>query len=124
MALQSILTLRSTDPEDVFTVSFFASETGQLQGAHLTHVNFTAGVAAARALLPPSNGISSLDTIVSAHSLSTSFGRAIAYTGIFEGSSFATLDSTKLFPIKDGEHSAFKPRSNDYSCVLSSHTPK
>jgi long-chain acyl-CoA synthetase len=97
-----ILILRFVGPDDVFTVSFYASETGQLQGAHLTHANFTAGVAATRALLTVSNGISSLDTIASSHSLSTSFGRAIAYTAIFEGSSFATLDSTKLFHIEDG----------------------
>jgi long-chain acyl-CoA synthetase len=84
----------------VFTVSFFASETGQLQGAHLSHTNITAGVAAVRALMLSSNAISSLDTISSAHSLSTPFGRAVAYTAIFEGSSFATLESTKLFRIE------------------------
>ena len=92
----------------MFTVSFYASETGQLQGAHLTHSNFIAGVAASRTLLTLSNGISSLDTIASAHSLSTSFGRAVAYTAIFEGSNFATLDSTKLFHIEDGGHMSFK----------------
>jgi acyl-CoA synthetase (AMP-forming)/AMP-acid ligase II len=91
-----------TGPDDVFTVSFFASDTGQLQGAHLTHANITAGIAAIRAVLPLSKGIGSLDTIASAHSLSTSFGRAVAYTAILEGSSFATLDSTKLFHIEDG----------------------
>jgi long-chain acyl-CoA synthetase len=94
-------------PDDVFTVSFYASENGLLQGAHLTHANFTAGIAAVRALLPLSNGIGSLDTIASAYSLSTSFGRVVAYTAIFEGSSFATLDSTKLFHIEDGEQSEF-----------------
>jgi long-chain acyl-CoA synthetase len=82
-------------------VSFFPSKTGQLQGAHLSHTNFTAGVAAIRALLPHSNGISSLDTIISAHPLSTPFGRAIAYTAIFEGSSFATLNSTELFHVEN-----------------------
>jgi long-chain acyl-CoA synthetase len=91
-------------PDDVFTVSFYASETGQLQSAHLTHANFTAGVAAIRDLLPVSDDKPPLDAIVSAHSLSTSFGRAVAYTAVFEGASFATLDSTKLFHMEDGEY--------------------
>ncbi|KAK0210546.1 hypothetical protein DFS33DRAFT_1293946 [Desarmillaria ectypa] len=84
-------------PSDVFTVSFFANGNGQMQGAQLTHENITAGVAAIRALLPASHPLSPLDTIVSAHSLSTAYGRAIAYTAVFEGTSFATLDSSKLF---------------------------
>ncbi len=68
-----------------------------MQGAQLTHENITAGVAAIRALLPASHPLSPLDTIVSAHSLSTAYGRAIAYTAVFEGTSFATLHSSKLF---------------------------
>lgn len=106
--------MRSLGPDDVFTVSFFTSEAGRLQGAHLTHANVTAGVTAIRALLPQSNAISSLDTIISAHSLGTSFGRAVAYTAIFEGSSFCTLNSTKLFTIEEGKHLTFKSRSNSY----------
>ncbi|KAJ7285654.1 acetyl-CoA synthetase [Mycena rebaudengoi] len=84
-------------PSDVFTVSFFASESGQIQGAQLTHENLTAGVAAVRALLPLSHALTPLDTLVSAHSLGTAYGRAIAYTALFEGTSFATLESSKLF---------------------------
>ncbi|KAJ7090065.1 hypothetical protein C8R43DRAFT_1050539 [Mycena crocata] len=84
-------------PSDVFTVSFFASESGHIQGAQLTHENLTAGVAAVRALLPLSHAFSQLDTVVSAHSMGTAFGRAIAYTALFEGTSFATLESSKLF---------------------------
>ncbi|KAJ6623441.1 hypothetical protein B0H10DRAFT_2009737 [Mycena sp. CBHHK59/15] len=72
-------------PSDVFTVSFFASESGHIQ------------VAAVRALLPLSHAPSPLDTVVSAHTLGTAYGRAIAYTALFEGTSFATLDSSKLF---------------------------
>ena len=98
----SVLILHA-GPEEVFTVCFFSSETGQLQGAHLTHANFTAGVAATRALLPLTNRISALDTIVSAHSLSSAYGRVIAYTALFEGSSFATLESTNLFHMEGGE---------------------
>ncbi|KAF7970736.1 hypothetical protein HWV62_23128 [Athelia sp. TMB] len=89
-------------PEDVYTVSFFAGDAGQVQGANLSHGNFTAGVAAARVLLPLSNGLSSLDTIVSAHSLSTAFGRTIAYTALYEGTSFATLASAQTFQVADG----------------------
>ncbi|RDB24239.1 Long-chain-fatty-acid--CoA ligase 5 [Hypsizygus marmoreus] len=82
---------------DIFTVSFFESESGHVQAAQLTHENMTAGVAATRGLLPLSHALSSLDTIVSAHPLSTAYGRAVAYTAIFEGTSFATLDSSKLY---------------------------
>ncbi|KAJ7489896.1 hypothetical protein B0H11DRAFT_2010871 [Mycena galericulata] len=88
-------------PSDVFTVSFFASESGHIQGAQLTHENLTAGVAAVRALLPLSHSFSQVDTIVSAHSLGTAYGRAIAYTALFEGTSFATLESSKLFHSDD-----------------------
>ncbi|KAJ6546491.1 hypothetical protein DFH09DRAFT_1040107 [Mycena vulgaris] len=84
-------------PSDVFTVSFYASESGHIQGAQLTHENLTAGVAAVRALLPLSHAFSQLDTVISAHSMSTAYGRAIAYTALFEGTSFATLESSKLF---------------------------
>ncbi|KAJ7219090.1 acetyl-CoA synthetase [Mycena pura] len=87
-------------PNDVFTVSFF-SESGHIQGAQLTHENLTAGVAAVRALLPLSHAFSQLDTIVSAHYMGTAYGRAIAYTALFEGTSFATLESSKLFHADD-----------------------
>ena len=85
----------------MFTVSFFASDSGHIQGAQLTHENLTAGAAAVRALLPLSHAFSQLDTVVSAHSMSTSYGRAIAYTALFEGTSFATLESSKLFHADD-----------------------
>jgi long-chain acyl-CoA synthetase len=80
----------------VFTVSFFQNAESKLQSAQFTHQNLTAGVAAVRALMPPSALITPLDTLVSAHPLTTAFGRAIAYTAVYEGTSFATLDSTKL----------------------------
>ena len=88
---------------DVFTISFFESRPGHIQGAQFTHENMTAGVFATRALLPLSHAMSSLDTIVSAHSLSTPYGRAIAYTAIFEGTSFATLNSSKLYHVEESE---------------------
>ncbi|EGO21502.1 hypothetical protein SERLADRAFT_473934 [Serpula lacrymans var. lacrymans S7.9] len=84
---------------DVVNVSFFESTSGEIQGAQFTHENFTAGVTATRALFPPSNALSSLDTIASAHSLSTAFGRVIAYTALFEGASFTTLATSKLFHV-------------------------
>ncbi|KAF7796891.1 hypothetical protein EIP86_008076 [Pleurotus ostreatoroseus] len=87
---------RMQDPKQVFSVSFYASSTGELRGAQLTHENVTAGVAAVRTLLPPSGTISPLDTIVSAHSLSTAYGRAVAYTAVFEGANFATFASSKI----------------------------
>ncbi|KAG6872812.1 hypothetical protein C0995_006411 [Termitomyces sp. Mi166 len=84
-------------PSDVFTVSHFETASGHVQGVHLTHENMTAGVAATRALFPLTHSLSPLDTLVSAHSLSFAFGRAIAYTAIFEGTSFATLASSKVY---------------------------
>lgn len=71
----------------------------------MTHENLTAGVAAVRALLPLSHAISPLDTLASSHSLSTAYGRAIAYTAIFEGTSFATLMSSELYHTEDGAFS-------------------
>ncbi|KAJ7109187.1 hypothetical protein C8R44DRAFT_986224 [Mycena epipterygia] len=94
-------------PSDVFTVSFFASESGHIQGAQLTHENLTAGVAAVRAMLPLSHAFTALDTVVSAYSMATAYGRAVAYTALFEGTSFATLESSKLFHTDD-----FTPQIN------------
>ena len=59
--------------------------------------NLTAGVAATRALLPISSPLTPLDTVVSAFSLSTPYGRTIAYTAVYEGTSFATLNSARIF---------------------------
>ncbi|KAH9039000.1 acetyl-CoA synthetase-like protein [Lactarius pseudohatsudake] len=86
-------------PDDVFTVSFYRDADDQVQAAHLTHQNITAGVTAIRALLPPNVPLSALDTIISAHSLSTAFGRTIAYTALYDGTSFATLGSSKVFKL-------------------------
>jgi long-chain acyl-CoA synthetase len=88
-----------SNANDVFTVAFFESASGQLHGAQLTHENLIAGVTATRALLPSSNAITPLDTIVSAHSLSTAFGRAILYMAVFDGANFTTFDSTKLLGV-------------------------
>ncbi|KAI0060819.1 acetyl-CoA synthetase-like protein [Artomyces pyxidatus] len=96
------ITTPAADPNDIFTVSFYEDTSGQLQAAQLSHQNITAGVTAVRALLPLSNPMSALDTIVSAHSLSTAFGRTVAYTALYEGTSFATLQSTQLFKVDDG----------------------
>ena len=87
----------------MFSVSFFKDPEGNLQGAQLTHQNITAGVTAIRAVLPLSSPMTALDTIVSAHSMSTAFGRAIAYTAIHEGTNFGTLPSTSLFKGTDGK---------------------
>ncbi|KAF8163006.1 hypothetical protein B0H34DRAFT_650803 [Crassisporium funariophilum] len=84
-------------PNDVFTVSFYETPSGQIHGAQLTHENMTAGVAAVRAILPLSHAFSPLDTIISAHSMSTAYGRAVAYTAIHEGTSFASIPSSTLY---------------------------
>lgn len=54
-----------------------------------------------RGLLPISNALSPLDTLVSAFNLGTAYGRVIAYTAIYEGTHFATLQSTKLFRVEE-----------------------
>ncbi|KAF8803563.1 hypothetical protein BYT27DRAFT_7195406 [Phlegmacium glaucopus] len=84
-------------PSDVFTISFYRTTSGHLQGAHFTHENMTAGVTAVRALLPLSHAFSPLDTIVSAHSMNTAYGRAIAYTAIYEGTSFASIPGSEIY---------------------------
>ncbi|KAG6821173.1 hypothetical protein H0H93_005393 [Arthromyces matolae] len=89
------------NPGDVFTVSHFESASGHVQAVQLTHENITAGVAATRALFPLSHSLSQLDTLVSAHPLSTAYGRAVAYTAIFEGTSFATLTSSKVYHLNE-----------------------
>lgn len=84
-----------------YTVSFFETPSGEMRCVQLSHENFTSGVTAIRALFPAAINISTLDTIVSSHSLSTPYGRAIAYAALFEGASFATLPSTGVF--RDGD---------------------
>ena len=89
---------------DVFTIAYSGSESGRPQGVHLTHENVIAGVTAVRALFPLSGPLSSWDTVVSAFSLSTPFGRAVAYTALYESTNFATLSSTTtLFYATKGE---------------------
>ncbi|KJA27239.1 hypothetical protein HYPSUDRAFT_35860 [Hypholoma sublateritium FD-334 SS-4] len=83
-------------PSDVFTLSVYEVVDGEVYGAQLTHENVTAAVTAVRALFPTAP-LSSLDTILSAHSLSTAFGRALAYTAIYEGTSFATIPTSELY---------------------------
>lgn len=80
-----------------YTVSFFETPSGEMRCVQLSHENFTSGVTAIKALFPAAINISTLDTIVSSHSLSTPYGRAIAYAALFEGASFATLPSTGVF---------------------------
>ncbi|CCM03866.1 uncharacterized protein FIBRA_06016 [Fibroporia radiculosa] len=99
------LPFATPNPKDVLSVSFYSSPSGELRGAQLTHENLTAGVAATRNLLPLSNAISPLDTIVSAFPMCTPYGRAVAYTAVNEGTSFATFDSTKMFVQKKNEAS-------------------
>lgn len=84
-------------PGSAYTVSFFETPSGEMRCVQLSHENFTSGVTAIKALFPAAINISTLDTIVSSHSLSTPYGRAIAYAALFEGTSFATLPSTGVF---------------------------
>ncbi|KAF8644958.1 hypothetical protein AX16_008161 [Volvariella volvacea WC 439] len=91
-------------PSDVFTVHLFRKSDGPIVGAQFTHENFTAGVAATRLILPASQPLTPLDTVVSAHPVSSPYGRSILYAAIFEGTSFASTKSAKLFAEDDGTH--------------------
>ncbi|KAI6109143.1 hypothetical protein EDD16DRAFT_45119 [Pisolithus croceorrhizus] len=84
-------------PNDPYTLAFFEAPSGKMQAVRFTHENMTSGVAAIRALFPPSMALSGVDTIVSNHSLSTPYGRAIAYSALYENASFATIDSTRIY---------------------------
>lgn len=88
-------------PGSAYTVSFFETPSGGMRCVQLSHENFTSGVTAIKALFPAAINLSTLDTIVSSHSLSTPYGRAIAYAALFEGASFATLPSTSVY--RDGD---------------------
>ena len=88
----------------MFTVSFYRTPAGEVRGSQYTHENITAGIMAIRALLPSSGPISPLDTIISAHSLSSGYGRAVAYTALFEGANFATVSSTKIHGTEAGAY--------------------
>jgi long-chain acyl-CoA synthetase len=103
----------SVRPNDPFTLTFSETSSGDLQGVRFTHSHFTSGVTAIRALFPPSIALSTLDTIVSGHSLSTPFGRAVAYTALYEGACFATCDSTRTYYNPDIESSASPRNVND-----------
>jgi long-chain acyl-CoA synthetase len=70
----------------------------------LTHENLTAGVAGVRALLPASHVFSPLDTVISAYSMNTAYGRAIAYTAIHEGISFASIPGSEVYRADEGGH--------------------
>jgi long-chain acyl-CoA synthetase len=111
----SLPTIRPIDP---FTLAFFETPCGDLQGVRFTHSNFTSGVTAIRALFPPSIALSTLDTIVSGHSLSTPFGRAVTYTALYESASFATLESTRMYDNYDSSP-GFKDLPHDCKDVLS-----
>lgn len=90
------------EPNDGYSISFFETVTGEIRGVHLTHENITAGVAAIRGVFPASHGISALDTITSAHSMSSAYGRAIAYTAVYEGTSFASIQGSDVF-VEEGK---------------------
>uniref|UniRef100_A0A8H7Y1P5 AMP-dependent synthetase/ligase domain-containing protein n=1 Tax=Psilocybe cubensis TaxID=181762 RepID=A0A8H7Y1P5_PSICU len=105
-------------PSDVFSVAFYRTPGGAIQGAQLTHENVTAGVAALRALFPQTSGISSLDTISSAHSMSTPYGRAVAYLAILEGASFASIVGSEIY-VKDDS----TPKPQDASALATRKYP-
>jgi len=93
------------EPHDVFTVSYSIITGGRVLVTRLTHENVVAGTAAIRGLLPVSHALSPLDTLASAFSLSSAYGRAVAYAAIYEGTSFATLPSSQVYGSKTRDSS-------------------
>ncbi|KDQ12388.1 hypothetical protein BOTBODRAFT_176607 [Botryobasidium botryosum FD-172 SS1] len=83
-------------PEDIVTTSYYDIKGETLIGVDLTHQNFTAGPTVIRHMLSIAAPFSPSSRILSAHSLSTPFGRALAYTALYEGSGIAALESTKI----------------------------
>ncbi|KAI6110367.1 hypothetical protein EDD16DRAFT_1810153 [Pisolithus croceorrhizus] len=89
----------SGSPNDSYMLTFFEAPSGRMQAVRFMHENMTFGVAAIQTLFPPSMALSSVDIIMSNHSLSTPYGLAIAYSALHENMSFVTIDSTRLYDI-------------------------
>ena len=108
----------SSDVDHVFTIAFSENPSGaDFRAAEFTQQNLTAGVATTRSLLPVSSPLTPLDTIVSAFSLSTPYGRTIAYTAIYEGTGFATLNSTRMFTGNESGEVANLSGSSDIQLI-------
>ncbi|KZV90421.1 acetyl-CoA synthetase-like protein [Exidia glandulosa HHB12029] len=89
--------LPAVQPSDLFTIAFSRGVTdNDLLAVQFTHENLTAGVVATHFLLPYQNALSDKDSMISAFPLATPFGRAVAYTALFQGASFTTLPSARL----------------------------
>ncbi|KAG8906712.1 NAD-dependent malic enzyme, mitochondrial [Tulasnella sp. 403] len=89
--------LQPPSPTDVYTVTFTEVDDHQPHGVQLTHLNLTAGVAVTQHIFPRGKPFAPRDSIVSCHSLTTPFGRSVAYTALLRGCSFTTLPSTSIF---------------------------
>jgi len=83
-------------PDRVFSTSFYDEVDGVPLGVRLTHQNLTAGPTAIRQFFTLTAPLGPNSTIYSAFPLASPFGRAIAYTALFEGCNFATLNSTSV----------------------------
>ncbi|KAF8320094.1 acetyl-CoA synthetase-like protein [Clavulina sp. PMI_390] len=83
-------------PDRHMTTSFYDEVDGVPVGVRLTHENLTAGPTSIRSFFTLTTPLAPSSTILSAFPLASAFGRAIAYTAVFEGCNFATLDSTSI----------------------------
>ncbi|KZT59819.1 acetyl-CoA synthetase-like protein [Calocera cornea HHB12733] len=84
--------------DDVISVTFYGNAAdGRPIGAEITHQNLTAGVTAVMNLFASGKSITATDTIISAFSLASPFGRAVAYAAVYNGAAFATVPSTALY---------------------------
>ncbi|KAI6015764.1 hypothetical protein PISMIDRAFT_29207 [Pisolithus microcarpus 441] len=77
------------------------------------------------ALFPPSMALSGVDIILSNHSLSTPYSLAIAYSALHGNTSFATIDSTRLYDItRVGDTQSLTDAPHNLADVLSArHHP-
>lgn len=98
--------LPAVQPSDLLNISFSRGPSDELLATQFTHENLTAGVVAAHFLLPYQNALSATDSVVSAFALGTPFGRAVAYTALYQGASFTTLPSAHLIATSESDVSA------------------
>ncbi|KAG9055638.1 hypothetical protein FS842_001619 [Serendipita sp. 407] len=81
---------------DISSAHFYSLESGKLRGVQFTHQNVVAGAYAILNAFPTSTPWGEGDMIISAHSLSTPYGRSILYAALYSGANFTTFASSIL----------------------------
>ncbi|KAG8831329.1 hypothetical protein FRC17_003282 [Serendipita sp. 399] len=92
-AVRELPVISPPSASDISSAHFYAVESGKLRGVQFTHQNIVAGATAILNAFPTSTPWTEQDTILSAHSLSTPYGRSILYAALYCGANFATFSS-------------------------------